>query len=119
MVTVTGENPQWSNHELTLGTYGAGTLNVLDGGVVSNTRGYIGRYSGPTGVATVTGVGSRWDNLFNLHVGRSGTGTLDIADDGLVTVGGLTSIGTAGTVHLTGGRFEFSQTMLATPTFPR
>ena len=43
----------------------------------------------------------------------SGDGTLNIADDGLVTVGGVTSIGAAGSVNLTGGRFEFGQTTLA------
>jgi len=81
-----------------VGYSGSGTLNVEAGGVVNNTLdGYIGYLSSSTGVATVTGTGSEWNNSSDLHVGNSGDGILNIADDGVVTVGGATSIGTSGT----------------------
>ena len=70
---------------LKVGDSGSGTLNVTNGGVVSNTSGYLGYYSGSTGEATVTGSGSQWNNSSYLYVGQSGTGTLNIESAGVVT----------------------------------
>ena len=53
--------------------------------MVSNTTGSIGNNSGSTGVATVTGPVSHWNNSGELSVGRGGTGTLNIQAGGLVS----------------------------------
>ncbi len=78
----------WNNSgALYVGCWGRGTLNVKGGGEVSNTAGYIARYSGANGTVTVTGSGSTWTNSGQFFVGYEGTatGTLNITSGGLVT----------------------------------
>ena len=62
-----------------------GTLNIKAEGVVANTVGYIGRESDSTGVATITGSGSQWNNSSDLYVGNYGTGTLNIEVGGAIS----------------------------------
>ncbi len=144
-VTVTGAGSWGMTDFLTVGRYGAGTLTVSDGGAISRCDdGYLGRYSGSVGKATVTGVGSKWHlGIYPLFVGYSGTGTLTIADGGVVknrlgilgrdpgsngtaTVTGAGSlwdlsyanlhVGGKGTVSLTisdGGKVKVGQTLYA------
>ena len=101
--TVTGSGSGW-NHSgvLSVGRYGSGTLNITDGGEVTNSSnsfdGFIGRFSGSTGEATVTGVGSQWNNSDDLWIGGNdsetgGAGTLNLYDSGLVTVTNTTKRG--------------------------
>ena len=62
-MTITGAGSRWTNSfSLYVGEYGSGTLTVAEGGVVSDTYGYLGTSSGSTGAATITGAGSRWTN---------------------------------------------------------
>ena len=76
-----------------VGRYGTGTLNVEDGGMLVSPGGginghyesYIGHFAGSTGVATVTGDGSRWEMSRSLTIGSEGNGTLKILDGGYVT----------------------------------
>ena len=87
----------WSiEGDLYVGDTGYGTLNIEAGGQVSNEKGRIGYESGSTGIATVTGVGSKWTNSNQLYVGRYGTGTLNIESGGEVTSlsGDITGIAT-------------------------
>jgi len=92
---------------LEVGNYGDGTLNVTDGGMVSNTYGYIGVESGSTGEVTVTGAGSRWNNSSHLLVGKNGHGTLNITDGGTVQVEWDTRVAwqpdSVGTIRLESG----------------
>ena len=60
---------------LKVGDSGIGTLNVAESGVVSNTNGYLVDKSGSTGMATVTGAGSKWTNTMHLKVGFHGDST--------------------------------------------
>ena len=104
--TVTGSGSTWRNsHVLTVGNYGAGTLNVEDGGQVRSAYGSLGYSSASTGTATVTGSGSMWKNTAIVRVGFSGDGTLRVEDGGEVSnaVGyiGYDS-GSTGTVTVTG-----------------
>jgi fibronectin-binding autotransporter adhesin len=100
VATVTGSGSMWINAGgLTVGNSGRGTLNVQNGGQVSNSNGFIGRNSGSIGVATVTGSSSKWTNSGDLILGgnslttaTNGRGTLTIKDGGTVTVGGTTRI---------------------------
>ena len=77
------------------------------GGVVTNTEGTIGVFAGSTGIVTVTGSSSKWNNSAQLIIANSNlsNGTLNIENGGLVTVDGTTLIGTTGAVNLNGGRF--------------
>ena len=45
----------------------------------------IGNGAGSQGTVTVTGPGSTWSNILGLNIGNLGTGTLTIADGGVVT----------------------------------
>ena len=89
-VAVDGPGSKWTNSGyLYVGYYGYGgdaTLNITNGGAVSNTYGYIGAGGAAANTVTVDGAGSKWTNTFSLYVGRSGgTGTLNIANGGAVS----------------------------------
>ena len=76
-----------------VGRYGTGELSIENGGLLVSPGGginahyesYIGHYAGSTGVATVTGDGSRWEMSRSLTVGSDGNGTLNILNGGYVT----------------------------------
>jgi T5SS/PEP-CTERM-associated repeat protein/autotransporter-associated beta strand protein len=116
-VTVSGVNANgtasaWSNSsELYVGNNGTGTLNVQNGGQVTDTNGYIGTQPGSNGTATVTGVSangtaSTWSNSASLIVGYLGTGTLNVQDGGSVSDGTQANLGlfsgSSGTATVTG-----------------
>jgi T5SS/PEP-CTERM-associated repeat protein len=71
--------------DLAVGDTGSGELLIDNGSSVDNKRSYIGFESGSTGVATVTGNGSQWNNSSVLYVGHTGTGTLNIKAGGVVS----------------------------------
>lgn len=92
---VIGANSQLLvDNNLTVGDSGAGTLDVTDGGAVSNVDGFVGfePISFATGIVTVdgtdpNGVPSTWTNSGDLHVGVGSTcnGTLNITGGGAVS----------------------------------
>ena len=100
-VTVTGSDSDWE-------IVGAldispGDLTISAGGFVSSGDGFIG--GGEAGSATVTGGGSAWFNTGLFIIGTEGTGSLDIADSGLVlSDSGFLGLfpGTSGTVTVDG-----------------
>ena len=89
-VTVSGPGSTWTNSDdLFICGYrwadgGDGTLEINNGGAVSNAEAFIGYSAGCTGAATVSGTGSTWTNSDRLHVGLNGNGTLDVLDGGSV-----------------------------------
>ena len=110
-VTVNGAGSKLTNINagIFVGNSGNGTLNILNGGSVSNTFGSVGRLSGATGTVTVDGAGSSWNNSNALGLGDWGNGTLNIINDGLVTVASgastveLGRFGGTGTVNIGNG----------------
>jgi len=89
--TVDGAGSTWTHSfELYVG-YGTGTLNITNGGAVSDQFGYLGYFpefpGHSSGTVTVDGTGSTWTNSADLSVGRSGTGVLNITNGGVVTNG--------------------------------
>jgi T5SS/PEP-CTERM-associated repeat protein len=85
-VTVTGAGSKWtSSSELHVGESGIGELDILSGGAVSNSNGFLGVMAGSTGTATVSGSGSTWTNNGSLSVGSSGMGSLRIDAGGRVS----------------------------------
>jgi T5SS/PEP-CTERM-associated repeat protein len=86
-----GGGSEWNNWgELTVGSAGDGTLNMIDGGVVSSCYiCYIGELPGSVGSVTVAGEGSRWSNSGDLYVGHEGDGRLATPNkNNTVTVSG-------------------------------
>jgi len=69
---------------LEIGVNGAGSLTILNGSTLTNATGYVGLNVGSVGAVTVSGQGSRWDNLGDVVIGQSGDGTLDIDLGGFV-----------------------------------
>ena len=90
MVTVTGPGSSWINGPsggLNIGSFGTGTLTIANGGKVINITNFtanIGNGTGSQGMVTVTGAGSAWSNSSGVNIGNLGTGTLTIADSGIV-----------------------------------
>ena len=107
VATVKGAGSSWvTPGNLVVGQVGDGngTLNIQNGGAVSNLNGFLGYGVGATGTATVTGVGSTWTNNL-LQVGRLGTGTLNVEAGGAVTntAGSIGEFaGSTGTATVTG-----------------
>ena len=89
-VTVTGPGSSWINGPsggLNIGSFGTGTLTIANGGRVINITAVtanIGNGAGSHGTVTVTGAGSTWSNSSGVNIGNLGTGTLTIADGGIV-----------------------------------
>lgn len=103
-VTVNGTGSTWTNtNSLSVGIYGTGTLNIINGGAVSSAGGVLGSGSTGSGAVEVTGAGSSWASSGGITVGSEGSGTLTIADSGAinstsVTIGSLA----AGAATITG-----------------
>ena len=104
-----------SSNAPVVGVGGRGELTISNGAVVTNDYGsrVLGSGAGSTGIATITGAGSRWDNLLersdSFYVGLDGQGQMTIADGGQVNdvnIDGESYIaegaGSAGTVLVTG-----------------
>lgn len=88
--TVSGINSEWnidapfySDRFLHIGDMGSGTLNILDGGLVSSANSDIGLGVGSTGTVTISGQGSVMENSNNLIVGNQGAGALTIENEGV------------------------------------
>jgi T5SS/PEP-CTERM-associated repeat protein len=85
-VTVTGNSSTWtSGTNLYIGdSEGGGSLQIANGGMVSDSKGYLG-YSGIYATSvTVSGTGSSWINGA-LYVGYYGAGALGICNGGTVS----------------------------------
>ena len=78
-----------------VGYTGNGTLNILNGGSVSNAFGIVAIDAGSTGAVTVNGAGSAWTTAGDLYVGSGGSATLAILNGGGVSVGGDSYLGIA------------------------
>ena len=103
-VTVTGPGSTWNNSPgggLNIGSFGTGTLTIANGGTVINDTAFtanIGEGAGSQGTVTVTGAGSTWSNSSGVNIGNLGTGTLTIADGGIVTAGPVVIAANAGSI---------------------
>ena len=81
--TVDGAGSSWTmTDDLAVGYFGAGSLTISGGGLVSNVFAEIGSMENASGEVTVTGAGSRWVNADNVEVGVSGGGELTVEDGG-------------------------------------
>jgi T5SS/PEP-CTERM-associated repeat protein len=107
-VTISDTNSNWSVHDtLYIGRSGGGTLSILSGGRVSSSNyNYVGYNSGSTGKVTVDGANSQWYTGYDLCVGNSGSGELDVTNGGAVSSSKYSYIGyngiSSGTVSVDG-----------------
>ncbi|MDP6543049.1 MAG: hypothetical protein QGH60_03605 [Phycisphaerae bacterium] len=104
---VSGAGSVWANSgDIYVGYTSPGTLDIIDGGAVSNTAGFVGYEPDSTGEITVSGPGSIWSNA-DLTIGEEGHGVLNIINGGLVQVSGDTRIaiepGSTGSVNFNNG----------------
>ncbi|MES9906566.1 MAG: PEP-CTERM sorting domain-containing protein, partial [Sedimenticola sp.] len=127
-VTVDGAGSSWSqeNSHLYVGNEGAGSLSTTNGGAVSTAgSAYVGRITGATGNALVSGTEGNegtWSVGQNLYVGghesgAGGTGLLDIGDYGRVTVAGALNNWSTGRVALSGGLLDVGSADFTEGTF--
>jgi T5SS/PEP-CTERM-associated repeat protein/autotransporter-associated beta strand protein len=123
-VNVTGTGSAWTNNGVFIvGMRGTGTLAIEDGGRVSSTSSFIGRYKDVThpnehlryvsdGKVTVRGAGSSWTISGRLSMGGDattgedgGTGTLTLSSGGSVSVAQDTVLFPGSLLKLDGGSF--------------
>ena len=103
-VIVTGPGSSWINGPqggLNIGSFGTGTLMIADGGRVIDITPLvtnIGQGAGSVGTATVTGAGSLWSDIAGIRIGNSGTGTLTIAEGGIVATPNVVIANNAGSI---------------------
>ena len=111
------------NDDLIVGDNEDGSIEISNGYWVQSTDGYIGKNPTASGFVTVTGkstLESRWYNNEYLYVGYSGTGVMEISDEGhvsssvdsigtmsgssgSVTVNGLNSLWESNEIYIGGG----------------
>ena len=72
---------------LHLGEGGQGVVTVGSGGTITSQTTRLGRFTGGSGIATVTGAGSTWSTSLDFLVGESGSGSLSVNSGGAVVVG--------------------------------
>jgi T5SS/PEP-CTERM-associated repeat protein len=90
VATVDGAGSTWNiGGSLIVGYLGGdGTLTIQNGGVVSNSLGAVGFANGSTGMVTVSGAGSTWTSIGQLHVGGiGGSASLTIQSGGSLNSG--------------------------------
>jgi T5SS/PEP-CTERM-associated repeat protein len=97
-VTVSGVGSRWANTaSVSVGRYGKGTLQVLDGGQVTNTGAIVAEETSSIGLVRVAGSAARWTSSGDLHIGSRGIGTLQVVDGGEVAnTGGTLGLNIAG-----------------------
>jgi outer membrane autotransporter protein len=102
---VDGPGSTWTNRgQLFVGNFSAGTLQITNGGAVSNTNGFIGFAGLASGTVIVDGSGSTWTNSGSLYVGgntvrAAGAGLLRIQNGGTVKAV-TTTIWSTGTLEI-------------------
>lgn len=103
--TVDGLGSIWTNSgQLFVGNFSAGTLQITNGGAVSNTNGFIGFAGLASGTVIVDGSGSTWTNSGSLYVGgntvrAAGGGLLRIQNGGTVKAA-TTTVWSTGTLEI-------------------
>ncbi|MGO4512965.1 autotransporter outer membrane beta-barrel domain-containing protein [Bradyrhizobium sp. 2TAF36] len=111
-VTVTGAGSSLNigpGGGFNIGSFGTGTLTITNGGMVVNNTAFtanIGNGAGSLGMVRVAGARSAWTNSSGVNIGNLGTGTLTIAEGGVVTaptVAIAANAGATGTLNIGAG----------------
>ncbi len=105
-VTVTGAGSSLNigpGGGLNVGSFGTGSLTITNGGTVINNTAFtanIGSGAGSLGTVRVAGAGSTWSNSSGLNIGNLGTGTLTVAEGGVVTAPAVVIATNAGAIGI-------------------
>ncbi|MER9307029.1 autotransporter outer membrane beta-barrel domain-containing protein [Mesorhizobium sp. M0293] len=83
-VTVNAGSSWTSSSSLVVGSFGLATLDILNGGVVTDVVGIVAGGSNAQGVVNIDGAGSTWLNTDRLTVGSSGVGAVTVSNGGKV-----------------------------------
>jgi len=111
---VTGAGSQWTADSIhiggssDIGSYGLGTLDVLDGGLFSCDYAEIAFSGSAEGTVRVSGASAEFSSDAGVYVGGSsteagGAGTLTVESGGLVNVGTMLKLWPDGTLSICGG----------------
>jgi T5SS/PEP-CTERM-associated repeat protein len=105
---VSGQHSRWTiGLTLTVGDFGYGTLDILDGGrVIAGDNVIIGDNTNSRGEVVVDGVDSTWEIDGTLDVSHPGEAKLTISNGGFVTATNVLRVGTAGELVMDGGRIQ-------------
>lgn len=123
--TITGAGSVWDTSSgpgyASIAERGQASLGIENGGAFLSRFAQVGISTGSTAAFTVTGTGSRWTNSGIIEVGRSGSGTLTIANGGTVSASTVRlAVNSSGTGTLIFGAAEASAAVaagtLTTPT---
>ena len=115
-VVVRNAGSSWTNNKayLSLGDAGEGSLQILDGGLVSSSTAYLGKRATGKGEATVDGKGSKWSlDTKNIYVGSLGQGTLLVQNGGVVSNASAyvgSELGSVGSVTVDGAGSQWNNT---------
>jgi outer membrane autotransporter protein len=94
---------------LNIASFGTGSLTITNGGTVKDSTAFaanIGQGPGSLGSVRVAGTGSSWINSSGVNIGNLGSGTLTIAEGGIVTAPVVviaTNPGATGTLNIGAG----------------
>lgn len=111
LVEITGIGSRWDNAQaLQIGSSSASvgsdsTLNITNGGIVTDNSGYVGAGNNATGRVNISGAGSAWQNASLLMVGSNGDGSVVVSDGGSLTSAGSyvgAASGSRGDILVTG-----------------
>ncbi|MGB2820179.1 MAG: hypothetical protein WBF17_04305, partial [Phycisphaerae bacterium] len=92
--SATVDNATWTADEIHVGFQGTGTLDILNGGVLTSQGGHVATEWTGQGTVTVAGSGSLWDTSGGaLMVGEKGTGTLNVRNRAAVVTDATTLVG--------------------------
>lgn len=103
-VTVNGSGSVVQTTGMRVGTAGSGTLAIENGGTVNNNGNvFIGNGASGSGVVTLIGAQTNWNNSGGVYVGLFGTGALTVADNATASASSIyvaARAGSRGTVNI-------------------
>ena len=125
-VVLSGGSASWDYgaSDFTVGDTTPQSFTLQGGAEMSNGYSYVGKESGSSGTATVTGNDSSWDNSGGLYIGGNessagGTAAVSVLDGGTLSVSGDTKIYAGSTLTLSGAasRLELRGSLTNEGTF--
>lgn len=114
--TVTGQDSDWTINftPLVVGSFGTGTLNILDGGNVTAASLEVGEELASTGTINMSGNLATFSTTGTANIGGNTaaepatSATLNIGTGATMTLGGTTNLRTNSTVNITGGTLNLN-----------
>lgn len=116
IATVTGQDSDWTINitPLVVGSFGTGTLNILDGGNVTAASLEVGEELASTGTINMSGNLATFSTTGTANIGGNTaaepatSATLNIGTGASMTLGGITNLRTNATVNITGGTLNLN-----------